>query len=222
MTAPRAVVSWSSGKDCAFALNEVLKAGTYDVAGLLTSTNSDADRVSMHGTRNALLEAQARAAGLPLITVGLPWPCTNEIYEARMQTACDALIADGITHVIFGDLFLQDVRDYREKQLEGTGLTPVFPIWGRPTDRLAREMIATGFETRLVSVDPNQLDPSFAGRKFDAALLDELPDGVDPCGENGEFHTAVTNTPFFDAPIPHKLGEIVTRSGFIYADIIPL
>ncbi|MDP2738798.1 MAG: ATP-binding protein [Pseudorhodobacter sp.] len=221
MSAPKAVLSWSSGKDCAFALLEARRLGLADVVALLTTTNEAFDRVAMHGTRTALLRAQAAAAGLPLIEVPLPWPCSNEQYEARMVAAMARVSALGVRQMIFGDLFLEDVRAYREARLAPLGIEAIFPLWGRPTAALAQEMIASGFDARLVTVDPRKLPASFAGRKLDAALLAELPPGVDPCGENGEFHTAVVAGPMFSAPIPVVSGDVVTRDGFVYADLIP-
>lgn len=222
MTAPKAVLSWSSGKDCAFALLEARRLGLAEVVAVLTTTNEAADRVAMHGTRATLLARQVAALGLPLIEVPLPWPCTNEDYAARMTVAMDRVRATGATAMVFGDLFLQDVRAYREAQLAPLGIAALFPLWGRPTGPLAREMIAAGIEARLVTVDPKHLDPSFCGRAFDAGLLADLPPGVDPCGENGEFHTAVTAGPMFAAPIPVALGETVTRDGFVYTDLAPV
>lgn len=224
MTAPKAIVSWSSGKDCAWALHVVRQSGEVQVEALLTTLNEQFDRVAMHGTRHALLRAQAAAVGLPLIEVNLPWPCSNEDYEARMAKACDDILSRGITHVVFGDLFLEDVRAYREKQLDGTGLTPVFPLFGKVGDTpdLARRMMSGGVKARIVTCDPKKLDASFAGRLWDETLLADLPEGVDPCGENGEFHTAVVDSPDFSAPLAHELGEVVTRDGFVYADVIPL
>ncbi|MEX1660869.1 ATP-binding protein [Thioclava sp. 15-R06ZXC-3] len=219
MSLPRAVLSWSSGKDCAMALHVCRSEGLADIVALLCTTNEAFDRVAMHGTRNAILRAQAAAAGLPLIEVPLPWPCSNDDYEARMAAAMDQVRALGVETMVFGDLFLEDVRDYRIAKLEPLGITALFPLWGRPTDELAREMIALGFETHLVTVDPSKLDASFAGRKFDANLLADLPEGVDPCGENGEFHTAVSAGPIFDAPIKVAVGETVLRDGFAFADL---
>lgn len=191
----------------------------FTLAGLLTTLNSAFDRVAMHSTRRALLEAQALAAGLPLVTVPLPWPCSNEQYEARMREACDAAVASGVETVAFGDLFLEDVRRYREERLAGTGLRPVFPLWGQNTRRLAEEMIDGGLRARLVCVDPRKLPAEFAGREFDASLLRDLPAGVDPCGENGEFHTCVYAGPMFREPIPIESGEVVERDGFVFADV---
>ncbi|MEO1949383.1 ATP-binding protein [Thioclava sp.] len=219
--APKAVLSWSSGKDCAMALHACRTEGHADVVALLSTTNEAFDRVAMHGTRNELLRRQAEAAGLPLIEVPLPWPCSNADYEARMASAMDQVKALGVETMVFGDLFLEDVRDYRIEKLKPLGVEAIFPLWQRPTDRLAREMIAAGFVTHLVTVDPSKLDPSFAGRRFDESLLADLPEGVDPCGENGEFHTAVSAGPIFDAPIPVRVGETVMRDGFAYADLIP-
>lgn len=221
MTAPRAVLSWSSGKDCAYALIEARRLGLAEVVAVLTTTNAAVDRVAMHGTRTALLARQVAALGLPLIEVPLPWPCSNADYGARMTVAMEQVRATGASTMVFGDLFLADVRAWREAQLAPLGVGAVFPLWGRPTDRLAREMIAAGIEARLVTVDPRALDPGFCGRAFDAGLLADLPPGVDPCGENGEFHTAVTGGPMFSAPITVETGETVTRDGFVYTDLIP-
>lgn len=219
--APKAVLSWSSGKDCAMALHACRTEGHADVVALLSTTNEAFDRVAMHGTRNELLRRQAKATGLPLIEVPLPWPCSNEDYEARMASAMDQVKALGVETMVFGDLFLEDVRDYRIEKLKPLGVEALFPLWQRPTDELAREMIAAGFVTHLVTVDPSKLDRSFAGRRFDESLLADLPEGVDPCGENGEFHTAVSAGPIFDAAIPVRVGETVMRDGFAYADLIP-
>lgn len=221
-TAPRAVLSWSSGKDCAFALVEARRLGLADVVAVLTTTNEAFDRVAMHGTRKALLDRQVAALGLPLIEVPLPGPCSNDDYEARMAAAMDRVAALDVHHMVFGDLFLEDVRAYREERLRPLGVEAIFPLWGRPTDVLAREMIAAGIDARLVTVDPSKLDPALAGRRLDAQLLAELPEGVDPCGERGEFHTAVVAGPMFSAPIPVTTGERVERDGFVYCDLIPL
>ena len=212
-------MSWSSGKDSAWALHCLRRRGDFDVTGLLTTLNAAFDRVAMHSTRRALLEAQAVAAGLPLITVPLPWPCSNEHYENAMRTACDRAVADGIEAMAFGDLFLEDIRRYREEKLAGTGLEPVFPVWGLDTHALAEEMIAGGLRARIVCVDPKKLPPEFAGREFDGDFLRDLPAGVDPCGENGEFHTVVYAGPMFDEPIAIENGEVVERGGFVFADV---
>jgi len=175
----------------------------------------------MHGTRNTLLDRQIAATGLPCIKVPLPWPCSNDEYESRMAKAMDRIAAEGIRHMVFGDLYLEDIRAYRTEKLAAIGMQAIYPLWGRETGALARSMIADGLAAHLVTVDPRKLDKSFAGRRFDAALLADLPLGVDPCGENGEFHTAVVAGPMFDAPIAVQLGEVVTRDGFVYADVIP-
>jgi uncharacterized protein (TIGR00290 family) len=215
----KVLLAWSSGKDSAWALH-LLRGRGVPVAALLTTLNEEAGRVAMHGVRRTLLEAQAVLAGLPLWQVPLPWPCTNDDYEARMSEACRRAVAEGFDSVAFGDLFLRDIRAYRERTLSGTGLTPVFPLWDLPTPTLARDMIAGGLRARLTCIDPKALDARFAGREFDSALLEELPPGVDPCGENGEFHTFAYAGPMFAAPIPVAGGEVVERSGFVYADLL--
>jgi uncharacterized protein (TIGR00290 family) len=184
--------------------------------------NETHDRVAMHAVRRSLLQAQADAAGLPLFVVPIPSPCPNEVYEAAMAEAVAAARTRGVEAMAFGDLFLEDIRRYREAKLAGTGLTPLFPLWGRPTEALAREMIGSGLRARLTCVDPRVVPASFAGRAFDAALLEELPAGVDPCGERGEFHTFAWAGPMFRAPIPVVQGEVVTRDGFVFADLLPL
>lgn len=221
MTQPRALLSWSSGKDAAWALHALRQAGEVEIVGLLTTINRSFDRVAMHAVRESLLEAQAEAAGLPLWKVEIPWPCPNEAYEAAMAAACARAVAEGIEAIAFGDLFLEDVRDYRIQKLAGTGLRPLFPLWGRPTDQLATEMIAGGLKATLTCVDPKVLDPSFAGRDFDATLLADLPAGVDPCGERGEFHSFAWDGPMFRHPLPIRRGEVVEREGFVFADLLP-
>jgi len=218
---PKALVAWSSGKDSAWALHEIRRGGEFDVVGALTTLTDSFNRVSMHGVRQELLAMQLAAADLPAIVVPIPYPCPNEVYEARMAAALADAKASGVTHVIFGDLFLQDVRAYREQKLAGTGITPVFPLWQRPTAALAREMIAAGVETYLVCVDLKQLPRSFAGRLFDHALLEDLPPAADPCGENGEFHSCIVAGPMLSRRIPVEVGEIVERDGFAYADLLP-
>ena len=218
---PKAWLAWSSGKDSAWALHVVRERGEFDVVALLTTVNQTYSRVAMHAVRESLVEMQAAAAGLPLIKVPIPSPCTNEIYEQTMGAAMTRARTEGVWHVVFGDLFLEDIRAYREKQLNGCGMTPVFPIWGRDTRRLAEEMIAHGVSAYLTSVDPRKLDRSFAGRKFDTALLNALPREVDPCGENGEFHTFVNDGPMFDQAVAVTAGEIVERDGFVFADFLP-
>jgi len=213
-------VSWSSGKDAAYALAEVQRAGELEVVGLLTSLTQTFDRVAMHGVRRELLVRQAEATKLPLHSIELPWPCSNAEYERALAEALLRARGDGVTHVVFGDLFLEDIRTYREAQLAALGMTCVFPLWGRDTAQLARDMIASGLRARVVCVDPRQLDRSFAGRTFDAALLAELPASVDPCGERGELHTFATHGPMFAHPIEVAVGEIVERDGFVFADLV--
>ncbi|HEY3399591.1 MAG TPA: hypothetical protein VGK03_03075 [Geothrix sp.] len=221
MTRTKTILSWSSGKDAAWALHALRQSAEVEVVGLLTTTNAAFERVAMHGVREALLEAQADAAGLPLWKVPLPWPCPNEAYEALMAQACARAVSEGIEAMAFGDLFLEDVRDYRIQKLAGTGLSPLFPLWGRETGALAREMVAGGLKAVLTCVDPRVLDGAFAGRDFDGQLLAELPPSVDPCGERGEFHTCVWDGPMFRTPIPVDRGEVVARDGFVFADLVP-
>lgn len=217
---PKALISWSSGKDSAFALHEVRCAGELEVVGALTTVTESFGRVSIHGVREEILRAQLDAAGLRATIVPIPYPCPNEVYEARMGEAIARAKADGITHMIFGDLFLEDIRKYREEKLRGTGITPVFPLWMRPTPQLAQDMIASGLETRIATVDLKKLPAAFAGRRFDAQLLADLPAGVDPCGENGEFHTCVTGGPMFSRTLPVVTGERVERDGYGYCDLL--
>jgi len=218
---PKALIAWSSGKDSAWALHEVRRAGDYEVVGALTTVNQNARRVGMHDVREDILLAQHEAAGLGSVIVTIPWPCPNEVYEARMAAALDHAKRQGVTHVIFGDLFLEDIRAYREATLAGTGITPVFPLWRRLTDVLARQMIDGGLETYLVCVDLKKLPASFAGRRFDHALLAELPTGTDPCGENGEFHTCVIDGPMFARRIDVSIGDRTERDGFAYFGLMP-
>lgn len=218
---PKALLAWSSGKDSAWTLHILRQRGEVEVVGLLTTINEVHDRVAMHAVRKTLLQAQAAAAGLPLWPVSIPSPCSNAAYEAAMSAAIERARAAGITVMAFGDLFLEDVRRYRETQLAATGITPLFPLWGLPTHKLAGEMIKSGLRARLTCIDPKQISASFAGREFDASLLDELPPGADPCGERGEFHTFAYAGPMFRHPIPVERGEIVTRDGFVFADLLP-
>lgn len=218
---PRVLVSWSSGKDSAWMLHVLRHRGDLDLVGLLTTVNESVGRVAMHAVRRELLEAQAAASGLPLTEVSLPWPCSNEEYERRMSTVVAAAREAGVTHVAFGDLFLEDVRTYRERQMQGSGLTPLFPLWGLDTAALARSMVASGLRARLTTVDPRQLPAEFAGREFDSALLDALPPGIDPCGERGEFHSFCYDGPMFHQPIPFEPGVVVERDGFVFADLVP-
>jgi len=216
------LVSWSTGKDSAWTLHVLRQQYPGAVAGLLTTVNEAFDRVAMHAVRRTLVEAQADAVGVPLHAVNIPWPCSNAQYEEAMTIAVNGFLADGFTHVAFGDLFLEDVRRYREERMAGTGLTPLFPVWKtKTTAELAREMIGGGLRAYLTCVDPRKLDRSFAGRAFDAALLAELPAGVDPCGENGEFHSFVWDGPMFQQPLAIRLGDVVDRDGFVFADLIP-
>jgi uncharacterized protein (TIGR00290 family) len=217
----KVLLSWSSGKDSVWALHLLRQQPEIEVTALLTSFNSAAGRVAMHAVRRSLVDAQAARTGIPQWSVNLPWPCSNAEYEERMRAVCQRAVAEGITAVAFGDLFLQDIRDYRERQLQGTGLEPLFPVWEIPTAKLARDMIAAGVKAKITCVDPAQVDRSFAGRDFDQALLDSLPPGVDPCGENGEFHTFVYDAPVFSSPIEVRMGEIVERDGFVFADVLP-
>src|SRR3954469_5034394 len=212
----KALISWSSGKDSAFALQEVRRAGEFEVVGALTTVTETFERVSIHGVRQEILLEQLDAAGLPARIVPIPYPCPNEIYEARMGQAVACAVQEGITHIVFGDLFLRDIRAYREQKLAGTGITPVFPLWDRPTSALAQAMIESGLEAYLASVDLKKLPAEFAGRKFDAQLLADLPAGVDPCGENGEFHTCVVASPIFSRRLTVTPGERVQRDGYGY------
>jgi uncharacterized protein (TIGR00290 family) len=216
--APKIILSWSSGKDSAFTL-QVLKANGIHVAGLLTTVNEAFDRVAMHAVRRELLEEQARATGLELHMVNIPYPCSNEEYESKMATFVDVARSEGVTHFAFGDLFLEDIRRYREDKLRGTGLGAMFPLWGRPTPALAREMLELGLVAHVTCVDPKKLDKSFVGARYDENFLRALPSDVDPCGENGEFHTFVSNGPMFSRPIDIEVGEVVERDGFVFADI---
>jgi len=220
--ARRVLLSWSSGKDSAWTLHVLRQNPDVEVVGLLTTVNTTHDRVAMHSTRRVILEAQARACGLPLHVIPLPWPCSNDVYERAMREAVASALEHGVTHVAFGDLFLEDIRAYRIKQLEGSGLEPLFPIWHEPTALLARRMIDAGVEACLTCVDPRRLPHSFAGRRFDHALLADLPADVDPCGENGEFHTCVLDGPMFKHPVAAVAGEIVERDGFCFADLVPV
>ena len=215
----RILLSWSSGKDSAWALHVLKQQRKYEIAGLLTTFNRAANRVAMHAVRRELVEAQAEVAGIPLWPVELPWPCSNADYEAVMRATCSKAVAQGIEAVAFGDLFLQDVRAYREKQMRDAGLQPLFPLWGLPTAELAREMIATGLRAKLTCVDPKLLNASFAGREFDAQLLQDLPTEVDACGERGEFHSFAYAGPMFRRPLEVAAGEVVTRDGFVFADV---
>jgi uncharacterized protein (TIGR00290 family) len=214
-------LSWSSGKDSAYAFEVLRSDPRYRVVGLLTTVTATFDRVSMHGVREELLDRQASALGLPLHKVRIPFPCPNEAYEAAMGEALATARAEGVRQVAFGDLFLEDIRRYREEKLQPVGMTALFPLWGRPTTPLASAMIDAGIRATICCVDPRRLAATFAGRSFDHALLRELPPGVDPCGERGEFHTFVADAPSFRAPIPVRPGPVVERDGFVFADLVP-
>jgi uncharacterized protein (TIGR00290 family) len=216
----RMIVSWSGGKDSAWALHLLRQRGDLEIVALVTSLNEPADRIAIHGVRRELLTLQAASAGLPLWTVPLPFPCSNADYEGRMRLLCERAVAARVTHFAFGDLFLTDIREYRENQLRDTGLTPLFPVWGLPTAALAQEMIASGVRAKLACIDTTVLDTSFVGREFDDALLHDLPDTVDRCAERGEFHTFVYDGPMLSRPISIRTGEMVTRGQFVYMDLL--
>jgi uncharacterized protein (TIGR00290 family) len=215
----RALLSWSSGKDSAWSLHLLRQNPDIAVVGLLTTINESFDRVAMHAVRRTLLERQCEAAGLPLWAIPIPWPCSNQEYESRMSDVCRRAVSDGVQTIAFGDLYLADIRAYREKQLAGTGLEPVFPVWKLPTGALAREMIRSGLRAKITCVDPKILPSTFAGRDFNEDFLADLPAGVDPCGENGEFHTFVYDGPMFRRPVRVEVGEVVERDGFVFADL---
>jgi uncharacterized protein (TIGR00290 family) len=217
----RILLSWSGGKDSAWALHVLRQRGEYEVVALVTTVNERFRRVAIHGYREALLDEQAGVTGLPVWKVDLPFPCTNAEYEARMAEVFVRAVDEGIGGIAFGDLFLEEIRAYRLKQLEGTGLEAVFPVWGIPTDELAKEMVAGGLRGYLTCVDPKVLDRTFAGRRFDAELLRELPEGVDRCGERGEFHTFACEGPMFSRSIGVRPAEVVERDGFVYAELLP-
>jgi uncharacterized protein (TIGR00290 family) len=217
---PKAFLSWSSGKDCAYALVEARRKGLADVVGILTTVNEVYDRVAMHGVRSSVLDRQIAALGLPCIKIPLPSPCPNDVYESRMADAVARIASQGVRHMVFGDLFLEDIRAYREEKLAAVGMEALFPLWQRNTAALAQEMLSNGIIAHLACVDPRKLDKRFAGRAFDRSLLADLPPDVDPCGENGEFHTVVSGGPMFNSPIPLKVGEVVERDGFVFADMV--
>jgi uncharacterized protein (TIGR00290 family) len=218
---PKAWLAWSSGKDSAWALHTVRQRGDFEIVALLTTINRTHARVAMHAVRESLVEMQAAATGLPLVKVSISALSKNEDYEQAMSEAMARRKAEGVLHVVFGDLFLEDIRAYRRQHLASCGMTGVFPLWRRETRQLADEMLAGGLSAYLTCVDPAKLDPSFAGCRFDRALLEALPRGVDPCGENGEFHTFADAGPMFRCPIPVMAGEIVKRDGFVFADLLP-
>jgi uncharacterized protein (TIGR00290 family) len=216
----RTLLSWSSGKDSAWSLYLLRQQNQCEIEGLLTTFNREADRVAMHGVRRRLVEAQAKAAGIPLWDVDLPSPCSNADYERIMKGVCQSAVQAGIECIAFGDLFLADIREYREKQLKGSGLQPIFPVWGLPTQELARSMISAGVKAKLACVDCKCLSPEFVGREFDEKLLFDLPPATDPCGEYGEFHSFVYGGPMFRHELAIAVGEIVSRDRFVFADLI--
>ena len=221
MTKQKAWISWSSGKDSAWALEMVRRQGEVEIVALLTTVNQTHRRVAMHAVREELLERQAESLGLPLVKVPLPWPCPNATYESAMAEAIERARREGVTRMVFGDLFLTDIRRYREEKLAGTGIQPLFPVWGLDTTSLAAQMVEAGLRAYLTCVDPKKLDRSFAGRMFDSAFLSDLPSGIDPCGETGEFHTFAFGGPMFHQPIAVEPGEVVERDGFVFADLLP-
>jgi uncharacterized protein (TIGR00290 family) len=214
-------LAWSGGKDSTWALHLLRRQNEYEVIALVTTLNAAFGRVAIHGYREELLNLQAAATGIPLWKVPLPWPCSNLDYESRMAAVVRRAVAEGCVGFAFGDLFLEDIRAYRETMLRGTGLTPLFPVWGIPTGQLAHQMLAAGLSARITCVDLKYLDTSFAGRDYNAALLDELPPEVDPCGERGEFHTFTWNAPVFSAPIPCHYSHTVERDGYAFAELLP-
>lgn len=221
MTRPKALLSWSTGKDSAFSLAVLREQAEVDVVGLVSTINAAADRVAMHGVRRELLLRQADAVGLPVHEVNIPWPCSNVQYEAAMSAVITAAHEQGVSRMAFGDLFLADIRAYREAKLQGSGLEPMFPLWGRDTTTLAHDMLGAGIAAMISCVDTSQLAPAFAGRSFDHELLRDLPSTADPCGENGEFHTFTWNGPGFRWPVPVRAGQTVDRDGFLFTDLLP-
>ena len=219
--AKQTLMGWSSGKDSAWALHVLRQRTDIDVVGLFTTVNQNHQRVAMHAVRLELLQRQAEAVGLPLYTLDIPHPCSNKKYESVMNNFVEESVARGIDCMAFGDLFLEDVRQYRENQFKDTGITPIFPLWKKPTDLLAEEMLSNGLRAFTTCIDPRKMPPSFVGRQFDRSFLDDLPESVDPCGENGEFHTFAVDGPMFHQPVAIHVGEIVEREGFVFADLIP-
>ncbi len=217
----RVLVAWSSGKDSAWSLHLLQAQPDIEVAGLFTTMNVDTHRVAVHSVREELLCAQARALGLPLRRIDLPHPCPNHAYSAAMGAFAATAVAEGITHLAFGDLFLEDIRSYRERLFEGSGLGLLFPVWGLPTRKLAQEMTASGLRAYITCIDPVRVPRDWAGRKFDPEFVAGIPDGIDPCGERGEFHTFVFAGPIFKNPLGVRCGEVTDRDGFVYADVLP-
>jgi len=220
MTKP-VFLSWSSGKDSAWTLYNLQQNPDYEVIALVTTVNEKYKRVAMHGVREQLLQQQADAANLPIHSLNIPSPCSNNDYEKVMRDFLNVMQKNNIEYMAFGDLYLEDIRQYREKQLENTGITPLFPLWKKPTRQLAHEMIDGGLEATITCVDPRKLSADFVGRRFDHNFIKSLPDGIDPCGENGEFHSCVHNGPMFKQAIPVTNGEVVTRDDFVFSDLIP-
>ncbi len=216
----RTLLSWSSGKDSAWSLHVLRQDPDIEVVGLVSTINEEFDRVAMHAVRVELLKRQAKAVGLPLHIIPLPNPCTNEIYESRMNDFIASIKNEGIEYMAFGDLYLEDIRAYRESRLKDTGITPLFPIWGIPTDELANTMVQSGLRAQITCVDPKKIDPSFAGREYNQSLINDLPDNVDPCGENGEFHSFCFAGPMFSQPVDITLGDTVEREGFVFSDLL--
>lgn len=216
----KVLVSWSTGKDSAWMLHRLQQRDDIELVGLVSTVNAQFERVAMHGVRTELVEAQATAAGLPWIPIDLPWPCSNADYEHIMARFIERAVEDGVTAMAFGDLFLEDVRAYRERMLEGTGITPLFPLWQQPTGALAREMIGGGLRATLTCIDPKKIDEKFAGQRFDAALLAALPAACDPCGEYGEFHSFAWDGPMFRQAVSVETGETVERDGFVFTDLL--
>ncbi|MCK4870542.1 MAG: diphthine--ammonia ligase [Gammaproteobacteria bacterium] len=221
MTKIKTIISWSSGKDSAFALYKLLQSDNYEVVGLLTVVTQDYERVSMHGVREELLELQAKNLSLPLHKINIPKNCSNEAYRTRMAQTIATLEADNISHIAFGDIFLQDVRAYREEQLRQTNITPLFPLWGQDSKQLSTEIIAAGFKAVLTCVDTTKIPAEFIGHEYDHNLIRKLPENIDPCGENGEFHTFIYDGPIFKAPISIARGDVVQRSDCLFADLAP-
>jgi len=221
MSPHKTIVSWSSGKDSAWALHEARQMPDLEIVGLLTTLTEDFHRVSMHGVREELLDAQSRSLGLPLTKLKIPFPCPNGVYEDTMREAMDKALNQGITRIVFGDLFLRDIREYRELKLSGTGFQGVWPLWEINTQELAQRMIEGGLRSSIACLDPRKLPSTFAGRAYNADLLRDLPPGVDPCAENGEFHTFAWDGPMFSKPLRFQVGETVERDGFVFTDFIP-
>ena len=216
----RVVLAWSSGKDSAWTLHQLQQSNEYEVAGLLTTVNEEFERVAMHAVRQELLEEQARLIGVPLTVVNIPWPCANEDYEKRMAAALGRLLEeDAVDHIAFGDLFLEDIRRYREDKMQDSGLTPLFPLWGKNTRDLAEEMLEAGMKAIITCIDPRQTDAQFAGRLYDRQFLADIGTKVDPCGENGEFHTFVFDGPIFQRRMEIECGDVLERDGFVFADV---